>query len=156
MRVVLVYVGEVKGVRAYAPLDKEDEQAVASKDTIVCEMKSNTIARTELQNRSIHLYFKMLCEALNSAGMDMVASMKILSKNAKIPWSPHGIKERLWKPVQSATFGKDSSTKLNTGEISAVYEALNEVTSSKLGVGVQFPDRYNLMNDQMKGDGNGS
>lgn len=149
MRVILVYVGEINGVKAYAPLDKDDEKAIEGKETLVCEMKSNKIARTELQNRSIHLYFTMLCDALNNAGMDMVATMKRLSANAAIPWSAHAIKERLWRPVQISTYGKESSTKLNTDEISVVYEALNNVTSSKLGVSVPFPDRFTQMYEQL-------
>ena len=148
-RVILVHVGMVNGVRAYAACDAEDEKAIGDKETIVCDIKSNKTARTELQNRSIHKYFEILCNALNDAGWDMVATMKKLSKNVKIPWSPHAIKERLWRVVQIDTYGKESSTKLNTDEISVVYEALNQVTSSKLGVSVPFPDKYSLMDKQL-------
>ena len=151
-RVILVYVGMVNGVRAYSPEDKQDEDAIGDRKTIVCDLKSNKTARTELQNRSIHKYFELLCNALNDAGMDMIATMKRLSKKAIIPWSPYAIKERLWRPVQVDTYGKESSTKLNTDEISVVYEALNNVTSSKLGVSVPFPDKYNQMYEQMKGE----
>jgi len=100
---------------------------------------------TAKQMRSIHLYCKLLCEALNNAGLDMVATMKVLSKKGKIPWSPEAVKERLWRPVMIDTYGKESTTKLTTEEVSGNYEALNLVTSEKLGVSVPFPDRFSML-----------
>lgn len=148
-RIVLVDVGEKNGLRIYSACDIADVKAIGDKQTLVADLKGDKTTRTELQNRSIHKYFEILCSALNDAGLDMIATMKKLSKNAKIPWSPYAIKERLWRPVQIDTYGKESSTKLNTDEISVVYEALNNVTSSKLGVSVPFPDKYSLMDKQL-------
>jgi len=100
---------------------------------------------TALQMRSIHLYFSMLSDALNAAGLDMKAVMAKLSKNAMIPWSPSAVKERLWRPVMLDTYEKESTTQLETNEISVVYESLNEVTSEQLGVSIPFPDKYSLL-----------
>ena len=150
-RLVMVYIGKVNGIAAYSPMDKDDELIVNGKDVIVCETIGSKAARTALQNRSLHKYFELLCDALNSAGWDMKATLEKLSKKATIPWSPLAIKERLWKPVQIDTYDKDSTTKLNTDEVSAVYEALNSVTSEQLGVSVPFPDRYSQMYAQLYG-----
>ena len=146
---VMVCIGEIDGGLAYKPLDAEDEKAIGNRDSFVCDIKSVKASRTALQNRAQHKYFTLLADALNSAGMDMIATMKKLSKNAKIPWSAYAIKERLWRPVQIDTYGKESTTKLDTGEVSAVYEALNQVTSERLGVSVPFPDRYTQMCEQI-------
>ena len=117
---------------------------------MVCDISTGEKAiRTAKQNNSIHKYFDLLCTALNDAGWDMKAVLEKLSKNAKIPWSPSAIKERLWKPVQQQTYGKKSTAKLDTDEVSIVYEALNQITGEELGVSVPFPDRYSLMNQQL-------
>jgi ADP-heptose:LPS heptosyltransferase len=145
----MVRVGEIDGSPTYMALDAEDEKAIGNRDTIVCSVKSARASRTALQNRAEHKYFYLLAKALNDAGLDMVATMKKLSKNAMIPWSPLAIKERLWKPVQKDTYSKESTTELDTDEVSVVYEALNRVTSDKLGVSVPFPDRYSQMCEQI-------
>ena len=148
-RIILTYVGMVNGVKAYAPLDSEDEKAIGDMKTLVCDLRGVKALITALQMRSIHLYFTMLSDALNAAGMDMKATMDILSKNAMIPWSSSAVKERLFRPIIKDTFNKESTTELETAEISIAYEAMNEVTSSRLGVGVPFPDRYSQMEQQL-------
>jgi hypothetical protein len=55
----------------------------------------------------------------------------------------------LWRPVQKHTYDTDSTTQLKTDEVSNVYEALNLTTTSKFGVGIPFPDKFALMNEQL-------
>lgn len=148
-RVVFVRVGGTDECPHYAPEDASDLKALKGGDVILCDVKGTKALITALQMRSIHLYFKMLAEALNAAGLDMKAVMEKLSKNALIPWSASAIKERLWRPVMIDTFGKESTTQLETDEISVTYEALNNVTGSQLGVSIPFPDRYNQMIEQI-------
>ena len=152
--VVLQKVGKINGVYAYAPIDSEAVKEIGGQEFIVCEIKAGKSKRTWLQNRAIHLYFAMLCDAFNDAGLDMIAVMRKLSKNAKIPWTPNAIKERLWRPVQLSSFGHESTKKLKTDEVSAVYEALNMVTSQELGVGVQFPNYLHQLDDQYETEAN--
>ena len=99
--------------------------------------------RTIKQNSSMHKYFSLLSDKLNSKGLDMKLVLEKLSKNTMIPWSPSAVKERLWRVVQEDTYGKDKTSRLDTKEVSIVYENLNLVTSQRLGVGVPFPDAYN-------------
>ena len=149
-RILLTYVGVVNGVKAYAPMDAADVKAIGNKTTIVCELKGMKALITNLQMRSVHLYFRMLSDALNAAGLDMKAVMAKLSKNALIPWTPDAVKERLWRPVIIDSFNKESTTQLETGEIGTAYEALNMVTGEQLGVSVPFPDKYNLIEQQLR------
>ena len=148
-RLVLVKVGERDGLPLYSPADIDDEGICDGRTVIVAEVVSDKCARTELQRKAQHLYFRQLAKALNDGGWDMKATMEVLSKSAKIPWSMLAIKERLWKPVQKDTYGKSSTTELNTDQVGPTYEALNFVTGSKLGVSVPFPDRYNQMIEQL-------
>lgn len=145
MRVIFVYIGELNGVKAYAPLDKEDEKAIGDKNTIVADVKGERSKRTTLQNRALHKFCSMLSEALNAAGWDM---KRTLTKQAEIPWSAETVKDFLWRPIQVAMLDKESTTKLETAEVSQVYETLNRHTSSKLGVSVEFPNRFYRLIDE--------
>ena len=115
-RIALVYVGEVNGVRAYAPMDAHDEAAIGDSNTLVLDMKGERCLRTELQNRSLHLYFTL----------------------------------RIWRDVQEQTLGTTSTTKLETVDVGMIYESINRATSDKLGVSVPFPDKYNLVEQQLR------
>lgn len=95
--------------------------------------------RTGSQNRSIHLYFKLLAYELNEAGFDV---MKTMNQDIAIPWNEHLIKELIWRKVQKAMTDKRSTTKLNTDEISKIYETINRHLSSTLGVSVEFPNKF--------------
>lgn len=92
--------------------------------------------RTNLQNRALHKYFSMLAEALNDAGYDM---KKTLKADVEIPWTAENVKNHLWRPIQIAMTGKQSSIALDTCEPSNIYEVLNRHLASKLGVSVPFP-----------------
>lgn len=145
-RLVLVYLGKLNGVDAYGPLDAKDEKAINGHKTIVCETKAERCTRTTSQNKAMHKYFSMLADALNAAGWDM---KRTLAKQAEIPWSELTVKEHLWKPLQRAMLKKDSTAKLETQEVSQVYETLNRHTSGKLGVSVPFPERHWQLYEQM-------
>ena len=148
MRVALAKVGMKDGLPIYSPLSGEDERAINNQEILVADMKSGKSKRSGLQNSSIHLYLEWLSKALNDAGWDMTATMNKLSKKSNIPWSMLSIKERLWRPVQLNTFGNDSTAKLDTDQVSTVYEALNLVTSERLGVSVSFPDKFMKMYEE--------
>lgn len=147
-RIVMQYIGEMHGQKCYAPMDAADIKAIGDNKIIVADIKGEKTTRTELQNRSIHLYMTWLSEALNNAGYDMIKTLAALSSKIGIPWTPSAIKERLWRPVQETSYGMESTTKLDRGEVGAVYEALNAVTSSQLGVSVPFPDKYMKIYEQ--------
>lgn len=147
-RVVMAYVGMVNGVRAYSAIDAESERHLNAQEIVVADLKSGKGKRTGLQNASIHLYLTHLVNAFNDAGLDMTAVMSIISKGVGIPWSMSAAKERLWRPTQLATYGTESTTKLDSDQVGSVYEALNQVTSERLGIGVSFPDRFSLMYEE--------
>ena len=101
--------------------------------------------RTIKQNKSIHLYFKLLAYELNEAGFDV---MKTMSHDIAIPWNEHLIKELIWKKVQRVMTDKRSTTKLDTSEVSKVYEVINRHLAETTGVSVPFPDSYGLSLEQ--------
>ncbi|MDE1971169.1 MAG: hypothetical protein KGI50_06385 [Patescibacteria group bacterium] len=102
--------------------------------------------RTIQQNKALHLYFRLLAETLNDAGLDMRV---ILKPEVEIPWTPKNIKEYLWRPVQRIQLGKKSSTELTTKDIDVIYDTIN-LHLSKHGVHVPFPSIEEMSLRQIK------
>ena len=96
-------------------------------------------ARTSLQNSSLHLYCKFLAEALNEAGHQFV--IIINGKETECDWNMQRVKDFLWRPIQEALKKKGSTKKLNTKDVSEIYENLNRHTATKLGVSIQWPNK---------------
>ena len=101
--------------------------------------------RTLLQNSSMWLYFTKLGKALNDAGLDM---RKVLKPEVEIPWTKDSVHQFLWLPIQGAMYKTESTTDLETDQVSKVYDVLNRHTGEKLGVSVLFPSIDGLRFEQ--------
>lgn len=96
--------------------------------------------RTNQQNRSLHLLMQQLAETLNNAGLDM---KKTLKHDAEIPWSPDRVKEFIWRPLQIAILGIESTTEANTTDYTKVYDVLAHHMATKHGITIPaWPDRF--------------
>ena len=100
--------------------------------------------RTTQQNKALHLWFQLLAEELNNAGLDM---RKVLKPSIDISWNSTNIKEYLWRPVQYALLKKKSTRNLTKNEIDPVWEQLNRFLGEKFGVHVEFPSEEQLVQD---------
>ena len=92
--------------------------------------------RTPSQNNSLHLYCERLADALNAAGYDMKRTLK---HDVEIPWTKDSVKSHIWKPVQEAMTGKESTTEMNTVDPSEIYEVVSRHLGEKTGVFVEWP-----------------
>ena len=92
--------------------------------------------RTLQQNRALHKYFDLLAIALNDAGYDM---KKTLKPEVEIPWTQQNVKNHLWRPIQEAMYGVESTADLDTIKPSEIYKVLDRHLSEKLNVSVPFP-----------------
>lgn len=102
------------------------------------EMETTTArTRTARQNRALHVFLRLLGEALNDAGLDQ---RKVLKPNFPIPWTTHSTKENLFKPIMKAMFEIESTTKLERVQVSQVYDVLNRNLSEKYGISIPFPE----------------
>lgn len=99
-------------------------------------MKKESRVRTSAQNRSGHLWFTHVAEALNESGNDMQV---VLAKRMEIWWTPESVKECLFKVLAKAMFNKTSTTQLSTKEFSQVTEQLQSVLAKDYGVNVDVP-----------------
>lgn len=105
--------------------------------------------RTGLQNKSLHKYFELLAIALNNAGWDM---KKALKPSVDIPWTKDMVKEHIWKVVQEAMTEKDSTTEINTVDVTEIYEVINRHTADKFGVSVEWPCEETMYRRQHLGE----
>lgn len=108
----------------------------------IVEVKKHQKLRTIKQNRALHVYFTQLAQELNESGQDMKQVIRV-----PISWSAYSVKEYLWRPLQKAMLGKDSTTELNTEEIEKIYDNMNRIIGERTGVCVPWPSIESLTND---------
>lgn len=94
--------------------------------------------RSQTQNKALHKYCQNLADQLNSSGLDM---KKVIKQDVDIPWTMDAVKTYLWKPIQKAVTGLDSTTKPERSQYSDIYEVLNRHLGQKFGISVQWPSR---------------
>jgi len=94
--------------------------------------------RSLTQNAALHLYCQHMAEALNDAGHDFRVLVK---DDIDVPWSPELVKDYLWRPVQKAITGQDSTTKPERSQYSEIYEVINRHVSGKLGIFIPWPSK---------------
>jgi len=100
------------------------------------------MTRTTDQNSALHLYFRWLAEALQEKDFDF------RDLTVEIPANEHMVKEYMFKPIISAMYGKDSTTKLEKNEVSQAYDVLHRALVDKLGVSVPFPNKDDLARER--------
>ncbi len=100
--------------------------------------------RTGKQNRSLHKYLTLLAKALNDAGWDQ---RKTLKEEVEIPWNEWSAKEFLWRGIQKAMYGTESTTELDTAQCQEVYKVLDRHLASKTGVSVAWPSEDSMRMD---------
>jgi len=91
---------------------------------------------TSKQKSAMHVYLRLLSEALNDAGLDM---KKVLKEGVDIPWTEVSAKEHLWRPIQKAMTGKKSTKDPLRKDYVEIYETLNRLTSSKFDIYIPWP-----------------
>lgn len=128
-----------------------------------------TLQRTDLQNKSLHKYFELLAQALNDAGFtqDVILTHKLINAlealigfweqegdtfysgmlketlernrpRVQLSWTKESLKE-LWRTVQIAMTGKQSTTELTTGEVGRIYQDFDARIAEITGVRVEWP-----------------
>jgi hypothetical protein len=98
--------------------------------------------RSNLQNRSLHLYFTFCADALNNAGIEF-SYRGINRMEFEIPWNGDLFKNMVWKPIQITLFEFESTTKLKTAEINQILDVLSRHFAC-MGLSVTFPNNFDL------------
>jgi len=92
--------------------------------------------RTTQQNKALHKAFDLWADQLNGMGLNMRV---VLKPTVELMWTPDMIKEYLWRPVQKAQLGKESTTELTTAEVDKVYKTLSHHFGEKFETQLLFP-----------------
>jgi len=96
--------------------------------------------RTSTQNASLHKFCALLAEALNDAGFDFRLFMK---EGYPVPFTEVLVKEHIWRPVQKAVTGHESTTKPKTNEYAMIYDVLN-CKLAEHGLYVPWPSKDSI------------
>ena len=91
--------------------------------------------RTRTQNSALHLFCKLLADELNAAGYDFRTFVK---EGYAVPFNEQLVKDHVWRPIQKAVTGKDSTTKPERNEYGLIYDVLNQ-KMAEYGIYVPWP-----------------
>jgi len=110
------------------------------KDKIIKVDAKSGKTRTLTQNASLHKFCSMLAQAMNEAGFDFRVFIK---EGYPVPFTEELVKEYIWKPIQKAVTGHESTTKPEPKQYSEVYDVLN-VKLAEHGLYIPWPCRSNM------------
>jgi hypothetical protein len=101
---------------------------------------------TSTQRASLHRWFEMLANTLNSGGFDMKVWFKEYGKaGMNAPWTKDSIKSVFYKPTLEAMTGKRSTEDMNTLEPSEICTIIGASLAERLGITPPpWPTRLNI------------
>jgi hypothetical protein len=105
-------------------------------------------SRSNQQNRALHLFFTILSEQMNENGLEFNYN-GIRGNTLSTPYTPHLIKEFVWRPIQKTMFNIESTTKINTVQINQILDVL-AVHYSEVGIPINFPCEYDYYLKQLE------
>lgn len=94
--------------------------------------------RTSKQNNSLHLYCRQLASLLNKSGI----SQSVFFEGMEADYTEEMIKG-IFRKYARVMYGEDSTKKLTTGQITALYDELNRHVS-KFGISLAWPSEDEL------------
>lgn len=98
--------------------------------------------RTEQQNKAMHKYFTLASDELNDKGITLTQLLEIIISKVQLMITPNVIKEQVWKPIQKALSGTESTRAIRKdGDIDKVYDSVNKALSEQLQCYIPFPSR---------------
>lgn len=104
------------------------------------EIKKFVKTRTSQQNKALHLFFTMLADKMNDAGLEF-NYQGLRGQELSMPYNVTIIKEYVWKPIQETLFETDSTTKLTTEHINEILDVLTKFFGER-GIPVTFPSQF--------------
>lgn len=116
--------------------------AFEKEHSLEIEIKPNK--RSKKQDSSMHVYCRQVAQCLNDMG---ITCNQFFKEGYEMKFSEDIIKNDVWKAVQLAMTGKESTKDLDKKEVSEVYEVVNKKLSEH-GVHIAWPCNDTLMNEQ--------
>lgn len=103
-------------------------------------IKKTAKDRTYLQNRSLHLYLRMMALKFNEAGIDQRATWEHFKSGFNIPVTEHFLKE-IFQSISYDMVGVAHTSKLTTVQMQQVYEAFDMGMNIKFNISLPWPSR---------------
>ena len=98
--------------------------------------------RTIKQNKALHLLFDMMAKELNNNGLTV---QKTLKKDFELWWTSELIKNAIWRPIQKAMFGIESTKDIETKHIDQIFDVINKHLGEKHHLHIPFPSADELI-----------
>lgn len=95
--------------------------------------------RTLQQNSALHLYLTQVAQELDRQGHSMQDVIKHINK-VEIKPTLYNVKELIWREIQKAVLGKESTTQLEKSEIDKVYDVMNKWLGQYFEIYIPFPN----------------
>lgn len=102
------------------------------------EIEKKYPQRTKLQNNSLHLGCKLLAENFKDAGIDQKKVMEKLPEILAVQCTMGSMKA-IYKILINAMYGYDSTTQLNTFQVSESWEKLLQILMREHGTEIDVP-----------------
>jgi len=96
--------------------------------------------RTSTQNACLHLYCQQIADELGSRG---ITFEKFFKAGFEVPWTMEIVKENVWRKVQIAITGEESTTKPLTTDYEKIYDAIN-LKLSEWDMYIPWPSKESL------------
>ena len=100
--------------------------------------------RTGQQNKSEHLWFEQLADALNDAGYDQKLVYAEIEK-LEVPNTKQSVKA-IFRAVAHQMYGVNSTAELTTAQTVAVGDAVARGFAVKFGIDIPWPSEESQMN----------
>ena len=108
------------------------------------EIEIRKPTRSNLQNKSLHLFCHQIAAELNGVGATCQSISVLDGKKVEEDWDTSLVKERIWRRTQMAKLGKKSTTALKTDELDIVAGPIIKLLCKKFGFGLLFPSQLSL------------
>ena len=96
--------------------------------------------RSTQQNRALHLFFTIVSNQLNELGQEFIY-FGLSGRQLSMPFTPILFKNMIWRELQKAMYGIESTTKINTEQINGILDVLVK-HFGEMGISVSFPNRF--------------
>ena len=109
------------------------EEAEAGRERYYSIVRAN---RSNKQNNTLHLLFKRIAESLNESGFEIEHPF---NAEFTIPWTDTAVKTMLYHPIIRAMYDKESSSNLDTAQLSESMSTLVDAVTRNTGVFIPIP-----------------
>ena len=99
--------------------------------------------RTLTQNNCLHQWCAQLANILNDAGYERTMESPLLKSPVSLPWDKIAVKDFLWRPVQLALCGEESTKYPSKIDYPAIYDVIVRHLGEHFGITAPpWPTRF--------------